>query len=120
MAHAGRSRAHATEMGNIHARIVGRGLRSSDCTPHFVYVSPALCCVQTATAVTRDTHTLLRIEPALFEWIGNWLAGELQEVGPAFLTVSMYGRVDEHVDGSHRSANCAALASRSMKRTSQV
>jgi phosphohistidine phosphatase SixA len=86
------ARAHATEMGNIHARIVGRGLRSSDCTPHFVYVSPALRCVQTATAVTRDMHTLLRVEPALFEWIGDWLAGELQRVGPAFLTVSVRAR----------------------------
>ncbi|KAK7088547.1 ubiquitin-associated and SH3 domain-containing protein B-like [Littorina saxatilis] len=71
-----------TEMGKCQARITGEALREAGVELSYIYVSPALRCVQTATEVIRGGgyKCKLFVEPTIFEWCGwykpsvpNWL-----------------------------------------------
>jgi ubiquitin-associated SH3 domain-containing protein len=79
-----------TEIGRMHAKLVGRGLRVGKASPDVVYASPALRCVQTAAAVLNGADCIdlrIRVEPALIEWKGYY------EHAPCFLTVLACSRV---------------------------
>lgn len=62
----------------------------------FVYCSPAFRCVQTAQAVLKgldaNSNVKIRVEPALFEWCGNY-----KEV-PQFLTVNELDTAGYEID----------------------
>jgi len=68
-----------TQIGSLQGNLVGKGLKEEELLqPGFqVYVSPALRCVETASAILAGMglsgSVLLKVEPCLFEWTG-WYA----------------------------------------------
>ncbi|XP_014678843.1 PREDICTED: protein UBASH3A homolog [Priapulus caudatus] len=76
-----------TEIGLTQARLVGDSLRFGGGTVAHAYVSPSLRCVQTADALLRALgvrdRVPLRVEPALFEWMGWYKARRATFMTPA-------------------------------------
>lgn len=78
------------------ALLTGQMLSKQGVAVGFVYSSPAFRCIQTAQAVLEglkaDTNVKIRVEPALFEWLGNYT-----EV-PQFLTVAELDAAGYNID----------------------
>jgi len=74
-----------TVQGHFQARIVGEALNEKDVPISYVYASPSLRCVETATSLLQGLgiKSELHIEPGLFEWLG-WYRDGL----PRFMTVA--------------------------------
>ncbi|KAL8604669.1 hypothetical protein ACOMHN_013449 [Nucella lapillus] len=61
-----------TEIGRCQARLTGEALRDAGVDISFIYVSPALRCIQTATEVLKGGgyRCKLHVDPVVFEWCG--------------------------------------------------
>lgn len=63
-----------TNIGLYQARLVGEGARAGNATVRYAFSSPALRCVQTCdqflTGLGVRDQVKIKIEPALFEWMG--------------------------------------------------
>lgn len=68
-----------TNIGRYQAKLVGEGARLNGITIEHVYASPALRCMQTCDGFLKGMgikdKVSIRIEPALFEWIGWYVNG---------------------------------------------
>ncbi|CEF68928.1 Protein UBASH3A homolog [Strongyloides ratti] len=65
-----------TNTGSIMSQLIGKNLHENNLVPDFIYCSPALRCIQTASLICigAESKTLIRIEPGLYEeniWVGN-------------------------------------------------
>lgn len=81
-----------TNVGILQATLVGEALKEKNVTMDYAYCSPSLRSVQTCAAVLKglgQTNLKIKIEPALFEWLGwyidsppDWLTlDELESFG---------------------------------------
>uniref|UniRef100_A0A915DZ65 Uncharacterized protein n=1 Tax=Ditylenchus dipsaci TaxID=166011 RepID=A0A915DZ65_9BILA len=72
-----------TQMGNLMAQMIGRGMLINNLTPDSIYCSPSLRCIQTASIVSSivEANCKLRIEPGLFENNNLYMQGR-----PSWLT----------------------------------
>uniref|UniRef100_A0A0K0DYH6 Protein UBASH3A-like protein n=1 Tax=Strongyloides stercoralis TaxID=6248 RepID=A0A0K0DYH6_STRER len=65
-----------TNIGNIMSQLIGRNLYENSFVPDFIYCSPALRCIQTASLIRigAKSKALIRIEPGLYEeniWVSS-------------------------------------------------
>ena len=93
-----------SEIGTFQAKLIGEALRAKGVSFTQVFCSPSLRCVQTATSVLeglaqQQPHPLkIKVEPALFEWMG-WCRNRL----PKFMTVDELADYGLPVDRTYSS-----------------
>ncbi|XP_071093351.1 ubiquitin-associated and SH3 domain-containing protein B-like isoform X1 [Haliotis cracherodii] len=87
-----------TEMGKVQAHLTGDALKTASVPISFVYCSPALRCVQTASEVVKALGLSCKIciEPVLFEWLG-WY----NPVIPKWMSPADLARNGFNIDTSH-------------------
>ncbi|XP_005099706.1 protein UBASH3A homolog [Aplysia californica] len=95
-----------TEIGKAQARITGEAIRDSGETVSFVYCSPALRCVETATEILKGlgSSCKINIEPTLFEWLGWYKPNAPIFISPQELSLFGYP-VDPEYSPHQRFAN---------------
>lgn len=93
-----RNDAPLTEMGWAVGRAMGRSMELSTLSLSAIYASPALRCVQTATAVAGQLSSPppIRVEPGLFEAVG-WY-----DSLPSFLSLQEFAAAGYPVDKDYK------------------
>lgn len=89
-----------TNMGVLQATLVGEGLKEANVRLDFVYCSPSLRSMQTCASTLKglnQTNIKIRIEPALFEWLG-WYHDCL----PDWLTMDEFEAAGFNIDKSYK------------------